>query len=194
MESTLNLAIIIGSVRKGRFGSTVATWFADQARQHGGYTVDVIDLLGLNFPDDMSTSPDVEDFATRIDTADAVVIVTPEYNHSFPGPLKTAIDSIKQPWKGKPVGFVAYGGMSGGLRAVEALRVVLAEIHATTVRDTVSFHAASSRFNEAGEPIDAEGTAAAATVLLDSLEWWGHALRTARNAVPYGTKASHVTA
>ncbi len=67
------------------------------------------------------------------------VVVTPEYNHSFPGPLKAAIDRHVTPWQAKPVGFVSYGGISGGLRAVEHLRQVFAELHAVTVRETVSF-------------------------------------------------------
>lgn len=85
----------------------------------------------------------------RIAAADAVLIVTPEYNHSFPGPLKTSIDSLRDEWKAKPVGFVSYGGIGGGLRAVEALRLVFAELHAVTVRDTVSFHNPWSRFEQA---------------------------------------------
>jgi NAD(P)H-dependent FMN reductase len=194
MDSRLKLEIIVGSVRTGRFGPTIAAWFEEQARQHGGYDVDTIDLATLTFPEDMSASPVVDEFARRIDAADAVVIITPEYNHAYPGPLKTAIDSIKQPWFGKPVGLVAYGGMSGGLRAVEGLRVVLAELHAMTIRDTVSFHLARSRFDQDGSPVDPEGTSAAATVLLDSLEWWAHALRNARRSVPYGTKVAFATA
>ena len=194
MAGQLKLEIVVGSVRQGRFGPVVASWITEQARQHGGFDIEVIDLADLTFPGDMAPSPDVDAFAARIEAADAVVIVTPEYNHAYPGPLKTAIDSIKQPWFGKPVGLVAYGGMSGGLRAVEGLRVVLAEIHAMTIRDTVSFHLARSRFDESGAPVDPDGTSAAATVMLDSLEWWGHALHNAREAVPYGTKVDLVTA
>lgn len=188
MDTRLKLEIIVGSVRNGRFGTTVAAWYTEQARLHGGFDVNVIDLVDFDFPDDMSSSPDVDTFARRIGEADAVVIVTPEYNHSYPGPLKTAIDSIKKPWAGKPVGLVSYGGMSGGLRAVEGLRLVLAEIHAMTTRETVSFHAAWNQFDASGAPVDPEGTGNAARVQLDQLEWWGHALHNARAAVPYGEK------
>jgi len=184
----LHLAIILGSVREGRFGPTVATWFAGQAEAHGAYTVDLIDLAGLDIPADMAASPVTDEFARRIEAADAVVVVTPEYNHSFPGPLKTAIDAIKAPWQAKPVGLVAYGGMSGGLRAAEALRVVFAEVHALTVRDTVSFHGARGQFDPNGEPVNPDGVNAAARVLLDQLEWWGRALREAKAVRPYGQK------
>ena len=114
-------------------------------------------------------------------------MVTPEYNHSFPGPLKHAIDSLGHQWQAKPVGFVSYGGLSGGLRAVEALRVVFAELHAVTIRETVSFHSAWARFHEHGAPRDPELVNAAAGALLDQLAWWACALRAARAARPYGT-------
>jgi NAD(P)H-dependent FMN reductase len=189
-SDSLRLAIITGSVRDSRFGPTVSAWFAAQARDHGAYDVDVIDLAAYQFPNSMVKTPDVEDFARRIDEADAVVVITPEYNHSFPGPLKTAIDALKAPWQAKPVGFVAYGGMSGGLRAVEALRIVFAELHATTIRDTVSFHRARNQFDAEGNPVDPEAVNAAARVVLDQLEWWGSALQQARAARPYGQKVA----
>jgi NAD(P)H-dependent FMN reductase len=184
----LHLAIILGSVREGRIGPTVGNWFAGQARQHGAWEVDLIDLAEYVIPGSMAAAADTDDFARRIDDADAVVVVTPEYNHSFPGPLKTAIDAFKAPWQAKPVGFVAYGGMSGGLRAVEALRVVFAEVHAVTVRDTVSIHAVRTQFDADGQPINPDGVNGAARVMLDLLEWWGLALRDAKAVRPYGQK------
>jgi NAD(P)H-dependent FMN reductase len=181
----LKLGIIIGSVREGRFGPTVANWFASQAEQHDGFEVDLIDLADFTFPQDLTTSPDVEAFASRIEAADAIVVVTPEYNHSYPGPLKTAIDALKAPWQAKPVALISYGGMSGGLRAVEPLRVVFAEVHAVTIRDTVSFHGARAQFDEFGQPLnDAVNTAA--RVVLNQLEWWALALRDAKAIRPYG--------
>ena len=112
-------------------------------------------------------------------------MVTPEYNHSFPASLKAAIDLVGPEWRATPVALVSYGGMSGGLRASEHLRQVFAELHATTVRDTVSFHGGWACFDEHGEPHDRTGTDAAATVLLDQLTWWGLALREARDRRPY---------
>ena len=83
------------------------------------------------------------------------------------------------------MGFVSYGGMSGGLRAVEALRPVFAELHAVTIRDTVSFHQAWLQFDGAGQPVRPEECNRAATTLLDQLSWWGRALRDARATSPY---------
>lgn len=176
-EDRFQLAVIVGSVRAGRFCPVVADWFVGQAKQRADVTVDVIDLAETPIPSGS--------FADRIGAADAIVVVTPEYNHSYPGPLKHAIDSVGRPWHAKPIGFVSYGGMSGGLRAVEPLRVVFAEMHAVTIRNTVSFHAAWNQFDEHGTPRAAADTTAAATALLDQLAWWARALRQARAAQPY---------
>ncbi len=184
--NTLRLAIIIGSTRQGRFGPTVARWFADRARLRHDMTIDVVDLAETRLPDALGDpTPDVTATSQRLHLADAFVIVTPEYNHSFPGPLKSAIDWFCPEWKAKPVGFVSYGGASGGLRAVEHLRHVFAELHAVTVRDTVSFHGAWARFDTDGRPHDPDRCNAAADSMLNQLAWWGHALRDARQARPY---------
>lgn len=174
----LGLAVIVGSVREGRFGPVVAEWFAGQAKQREDLSVEVIDLADTPIP---STS-----FTSRIGAADAFVVVTPEYNHGYPGPLKSAIDSVGREWRAKPVGFVAYGGLSGGLRAVEQLRAVFAELHTITIRETVSFHGARGQFDELGAPRNPGAVNTAATILLDQLVWWARTLQHARAAHPYG--------
>ncbi len=179
--SPIRIALVVGSTRPGRFGPTVAEWFASCAARHAGVTVELLDLAGIGVP-----SPA---FAERIGTADAFVVVTPEYNHSFPGPLKAAIDSVREEWSAKPVGFVSYGGVSGGLRAVEALRPVFAELHAMSIRETVSFASYWELFDEDGRLKDASGPGRAATALLEQLVWWASALRDARRARAYGTAA-----
>lgn len=183
-EEPLKLAVIIGSNREGRFGHVVARWFVGQARQRDDMELDVIDLAEVDLPAayPARTSPAVTAYAARIDRADAFVIVTPEYNHGYPAGLKQAIDLVHAEWRAKPVAFVSYGGISGGLRAVEQLRQVFPELHAMTVRDTVSFAMAHGAFDASGEPVDAEGCNAAATTMLNEIRWWGNALRAARRA------------
>jgi NAD(P)H-dependent FMN reductase len=179
----LALGVIVGSNRRGRFADTVAGWFVGEAERRSDITLDVIDLADVELParfEFRTQDPRVLAFLERIDRADAFVVVTPEYNHSYPAALKHAIDYGKEQWYRKVVGYVSYGGMSGGLRAVEHLRQVFAEVHATSVRETVSFHLARSRFDEHGRPVDPEGTALAAKVMLDDLVWWADALREAR--------------
>ncbi|WP_158893820.1 NADPH-dependent FMN reductase [Amycolatopsis anabasis] len=178
-DTHFQLAVIVGSVREGRFAPVVANWFTGQAARREDVRLDVIDLAETGIPGD--------GFGERIGAADAVVVITPEYNHGYPGPLKSAIDSLNPEWHAKPVGFVSYGGLSGGLRAVEQLRIVFAELHAVTIRETVSFHMAGAQFDRDGNPRDPEAVNAAAKALLDQLAWWAHAVREARLVRPYAS-------
>ncbi|MFC4126048.1 NADPH-dependent FMN reductase [Nocardia rhizosphaerae] len=184
----LRLAVVIGSTRRGRFGPTVADWFVGQAAPRDALTVDIVDVGQLELPHTFGApAPAAVAAATdTLATADAFVIVTPEYNHSYPGSLKNLIDSHHVEWQAKPVGFVSYGGISGGLRAVEHLRPVFAELHAVTVRDCVALPNPWGRFDEAGRLTDPGDAENAAALLLDQLTWWGEALRTARAVHPYG--------
>jgi NAD(P)H-dependent FMN reductase len=186
-ENRLRLAVIIGSTREGRFGHVVARWFVTQARQRDDMAVDLIDLAEIDLPAvyPRRASSAVDAFTEGLAWADCFVVVTPEYNHGYPASLKQAIDLAHSQWQAKPVAFVSYGGMAGGLRAVEQLRQVFAELHAVTMRDTVSFHMAQGKFDETGEPREPNGCNAAAKMMLDQLAWWAAALRTARAARPY---------
>jgi len=187
VDRALNLAIIIGSTREGRFGDTVGRWFAKEAAGHGGFTIDLIDLIDIKLPPthQRKPTPEVDAFRARLAAADAFVIVTPEYNHSYPASLKHAIDQGYVEWMAKPVGFVSYGGTVGGVRAIEHLRHVFAELHAATIRDYVCFLMARRQFDTDGNPIDREGPHNAAKIMLDRLAWWADALRNAREARPY---------
>jgi len=171
----LRVAVIVASTREGRFGPTVAAWFAGEACGRTELAVEIVDLA------------DEDSVTKQLGAADAFVVVTPEYNHSYPAPLKAAIDARYGEWQARPVAFVSYGGLSGGLRAVEHLRTVFAELHAVTVRDTVSFHGGRQCFGVDGLPLDGVEPSAAAQRLLDRLEWWAHTLRDARERRPYAT-------
>jgi len=187
MEQNLRLAVIVGSTREGRFGPTVARWFAAQAETQPEFDVDVIDLVDADLPPVLAKHPNaaVAAYRERLDAADAFVVVTPEYNHGYPAPLKQAIDLAHPEWQAKPVAFVSYGGVSGGLRAVEQLRQVFNELHAVTIRDSVSFHNAWPLFDDDGWLREDNGADVAAKKLLDRLGWWARALRAARAAEPY---------
>ncbi|MGQ5634584.1 MULTISPECIES: NADPH-dependent FMN reductase [unclassified Streptomyces] len=193
-EAPLRVAVIVGSVREGRQGRAVADWFLATAAGDTGLDLDVIDLAGTELPlvlPEWGGTPSPEAVAAlrevspRLAAADAFVVVTPEYNHSFPASLKNFIDWHHAEWRAKPVGFVSYGGLGGGLRAVEQLRLVFAELHATTVRDSVSLHGPWSGLGEDGTPRDAAVCAGAAKGMLGQLGWWGRALRAARAERPY---------
>lgn len=188
MHEPIATSIIIGSTRPGRFGPRVAGWFGELAEDRPELKVDLIDLLDEELPPAWTRdhSPGLDRYLAKLDRAEAFVVVTPEYNHGYPAPLKQAIDLAQAQWRAKPVGFVSYGGRSGGLRAVEQLRQVFAEVHAVTVRDVVSLHSPWDLFDDDdGVRLDELGATAAAHVLLDRMIWWGRALRTARHDHPY---------
>ncbi|MFI7642089.1 NADPH-dependent FMN reductase [Nonomuraea sp. NPDC049400] len=195
MDSPLRVAVLLGSTRDGRFGLVVANWFRTHLDRRDDMTADLIDLVETPLPtvfpvlgEPPASEEHVELLAAvspRLAAADAFVIVTPEYNRSFPAPLKNAIDWHNREWNAKPVGFVAYGGFSAGLRAVEQLRLVMAELHAVTVRDAVGLQAPWAQIGHDGAAAS-PGADAAAKAMLDQLAWWGHTLREARAARPYG--------
>ena len=178
MDAPPRIAVIIGSTREGRAGDAVARWFLDHARRRGDIDLEVLDLAEFDFPSRYpeEATPQMTAFTAAIDRADGFVVVTPEYNRSFPASLKQAIDYAYDEWHAKPVGFVSYGCRSRGHYAVEALRVVFAELHTTAVRDEVAVDLLGTR----GERDDQ-----AVTTMLDQLGWWARALRGARAAHPY---------
>src|SRR5690606_31093099 len=140
MHHPLRLGLVYGSARPGRFCDTIAAWITERVDADGGFELDPIDPQAADNPA----------LVERIGRADAFIVATPEYNHSYTGPLKELIDAARGEWEAKPVAFVSYGGLSGGLRAVEHLRGVFAELHAVGIRDTVSFASAWEQFDAEG--------------------------------------------
>lgn len=192
-NTRLRLAVIIGSTRTGRFGPTVAGWFAGQAGKRADLDVDVIDLAQARLPEiladhDEPVPAPVAALAPRLAAADAFAVVTPEYNLSFPAPLKTAIDWYYEEWQAKPVTFVAYGRESGGLHAVAQLRQVFAELHAVAIRNIVSLPCYWELFAADGSwPKPSAGCNTTVKSTVDQLCWWALALREARAKRPYTT-------
>lgn len=190
-EEPLRIAVLIGSVRDGRFAPTVAGWFVGEARKRVDLDIDLIDLADVRLPVGLSGEPPLDvaepmaDLTARLEAADGFVLVVPEYNHSYPAVLKSAIDWNYTQWQAKPVGFVSYGGRAGGIRAVEHLRQVFCEMHAITIRDNISFHGGASQFGDDGRPLDADDAAMATEAMLDQLTWWSVSLREARAKRPY---------
>src|SRR6266571_3981000 len=133
---TLRIAIIIGSTRPGRNGEAVAKWVHEIAKMRSDAEFELVDIKDFNLPllDEPVPSimgqyskPHTKTWAAKIGSFDGYVFVTPEYNHGISGALKNAIDFLFGEWNNKAAGFVSYGG-GGGARAVEQLRLVLAEV------------------------------------------------------------------
>jgi NAD(P)H-dependent FMN reductase len=140
------LQIIVASTRPGRVGLPIGQWVRDRAIEHGGFDVELIDLAEVNLPFlDEPKHPRFggyvhqhsKDWSAKIAAGDAFVFVMPEYNHGYIAPLKNAIDFLYAEWQHKPVGFVSYGGVAAGTRAVQAIKPVLAVLKMTPAVESV---------------------------------------------------------
>ncbi|MEV0677435.1 NAD(P)H-dependent oxidoreductase [Actinosynnema sp. NPDC050436] len=177
----LHIAVIIGSTRQGRAGEAIGRWAAEVVGLRSDVECGVVDLADYEFPASYPDhpTPAMRRFVDRVAWADGFVVVTPEYNRSFPASLKQAIDYAYDEWHAKPAAFVSYGHRSEGVYAVEHLRTVFTELHVVTMRNGVGVNLLDD------EPLDSEHRHRAATTMLDQLTWWAAALRGARHAHPY---------
>jgi NAD(P)H-dependent FMN reductase len=193
MNQPVKTGLIYGSARQGRFCDTVARWTEKELGRSGKFSVEIIDPVAhsrtARHEAPAHESNGYRSIRAQLSEADAFVVVTPEYNHGYPAALKELIDSAGEEWYAKPVAFVSYGGVSGGLRAVEQLRQVFAELHVVSIRDSVSFQNAWQVFDAAGNPADPDRSSAQMSRMLAKLHWWAVALRTARDRSPYSTAA-----
>ena len=191
----LNLKMVIGSTRPGRAADRVIPWITTAAAEHGAFDVDILDLRDWQLPvfgETFATigdprhptfsAPEVRRWNDTISAGDAYVFITPEYNHSVPGVLKNAIDSVFATFafRNKPGACVAYsGGIGGGIRAIEHLAHIAIEAEMVPLRNNVVIPFVSAAFGDDGIPVD-DRTQAAAAIMLDDLAWWGAALQRAR--------------
>jgi NAD(P)H-dependent FMN reductase len=183
----LKIAIILGSTRPGRNGEAVSQWVYEIAKKRNDANFELLDIRDYNLPLlDEPIPPSMGQYskehtktwALKIESFDAYVFVTAEYNHGIPGALKNAIDFLYKEWNNKVAGFVSYGG-AGGVRSVEQLRLVMAELKVATVRAQVTLSLFTdfenfTKFNPASFQEKAVNT------MLDEVVAWGGALRTLR--------------
>ncbi len=143
---SLKLKIIIGSTRPGRKGPIVAEWVNEFAREFGKFEVELIDLAELDLPLlDEPNHPSMQNYqhdhtkrwSAIVDEADAFVFVTPEYDFFPPASLINAIQCVLKEWKYKPAAFVSYGGVSGGLRAMQELRLLFGNVGGVALSQSV---------------------------------------------------------
>jgi NAD(P)H-dependent FMN reductase len=183
----IKIAIVFGSTRPGRNGEAVAKWVHEVAQKRSDAAFQLVDIKDFNLPllDEpvppimgQYSKPHTKAWAATIEKFDAYVFVTPEYNHGISGALKNAIDFLFAEWNNKAAGFVSYGGASG-VRAVEQLRLVLAEVQMATVRLQVLLSMYSDFENFSIFKPDARKEASV-NEMLDQLVAWGSALKPLR--------------
>ncbi|MGH2893507.1 MAG: NADPH-dependent FMN reductase [Solirubrobacteraceae bacterium] len=172
------LLIIIASTRPGRIGLPVANWFVDQATAHGGFELELVDLYELDLPLlDKPNHPRLRQYTkdhTRawsetVDSADAVVFVTAEYNHSYTAALKNAIDYLHHEWRHKPLGFVSYGGVAAGTRAMQALKPVAISVALIPIVAAVNIPFVQQFLTDDGTIVGNDVMVEAAGAMLDEL-------------------------
>lgn len=184
-----NLMILIASTRPGRVGVPVAEWFRERAIQHGGFNVEVVDLAELNLPFlDEPHHPRLRQYehqhtkqwSALVERSDAFVFVMPEYNYGFSAPLKNAIDYLHHEWAKKPVGFVSYGGVAAGTRAVQMLKQVVTALKMVPLTEAVSIPFVRQFIDDEGRVQANETMNSAADQMLDEMERWHEALQSLR--------------
>jgi NAD(P)H-dependent FMN reductase len=185
----LRIGIIVGSTRPGRKADAVARWVHEIARQRNDAQFEVVDLHEYHLPlldDPVPPSAGrphpahAQEWADKVASLDAFVFVTPEYNHSTSGALKNAIDYLYTEWNNKAAGFVSYGS-AGGVRAVEHLRLIMAEVQVATVR-AQAWLSIFTDFENYSVLKPTEGKEKSVTAMLDQLVAWGRALKSVRTA------------
>lgn len=188
----MKLKIILSSIRDGRQGEKVASWVMDELAVNTQFESELLDLKDYQFPYYADSLPSsqlrmpyesklIQRWAEKIAEADAFLIITPEYNHSYPAVLKSALDVIYHEWNNKPVGFISYGGSANGSRSVEHLRLIAIELQMAAIREGIHIGLFSGEqiFDESGQMIVKSNNHKLGK-LLDSLAWWSDALKTAR--------------
>jgi NAD(P)H-dependent FMN reductase len=189
----LNIKVIVGSTREGRFSEKILPWLKSELDKTENISYEILDLRDWNIPflndpispvyvsDGNYPSEIVRNFSKKIKETDAFLIIAPEYNHGYTAVLKNAIDSVYAEWNKKAVGFVSYGSVGGG-RVVEQLRQVAIELQMAPIRNSVHIQAPWFLLDESGklkaEALD--GYNQSLTNTLEQLKWWGNALKEAR--------------
>ncbi len=185
------LLVVIATTRPGRVGGPVGRWFTARARDVGAFEVEVVDLadLALPFYDEPHhprlrryTRDHTRRWSARVDAADAFVFVTAEYNHAYPATLKNALDFLHHEWRDKPLGFVSYGGVAAGTRAVVALEPVATALRLRPVAEAVNLPFVTALLGEDGELHPNDVSEQAARAMLDELARTEAALRPLRAA------------
>jgi NAD(P)H-dependent FMN reductase len=182
------LKVIIASTRPGRVGLPVSQWFVEVAKKAGTFNVEVLDLAEINLPffdepnhpaQQMYTKDHTKKWSAQIDSADAFVVVIPEYNFTMPATLLNAFDYLYKEWNYKAVGFVSYGGISGGTRSVQTAKLFMTTFKMMPIYEAVTIPSISQHIKE-GKFEATENNEKSAVALLAELAKWTGALQTLR--------------
>ncbi len=186
----IKIQVIIGSTRQNRSGHIPAQWIFSELQKQKNVDAELIDLRDYQLPFfDEPVSPSTSGgkytnniatkWAKKVSEGDGFIIVTPEYNHGYPAILKNALDYVYKEWNNKPVAFVSYGGISGGIRSVEQLREVVIELGLIPTKTGVHIPFFRKLIDDKGN-FNAEHLQKNADTLLKELLFFAELLKTAR--------------
>lgn len=177
--SELNLLVVVASTRPGRIGPSVAQWFVDAAKEHGGFQVTVADLAEENLPFlDEPHHPRMRNYqhdhtkrwSEKVAAADAIVFVIPEYNYAIGASLKNALDYLHHEWNYKPASVVSYGGVAAGVRSAMALHDVAYALKLFMVPEAVNIPFVRNFLGDDGQIHPNDVMTGAAATMLDELK------------------------
>ena len=186
---TLKLHVIACSTRPGRVGISVARWFEGFARAHGGFDVELVDLVDFNLPIyDEPKHPAFQDYqhdhtrawSRSVAAADAYAFVLPEYNFGPPPSFFNAVDYVLKEWAYKPAGIVSYGGVSGGLRAAQGTKPLLTGVRVMPIPEGVAVPMVGGHLDDEKRFASNELIDKSAKTMLDELVRWAEALKPMR--------------
>ena len=182
MDIKLFIPVILGSGREGRHSENAAKFVFEEAKEYGKFETQLIDVrdFGLQRTDNSGTLEKAKTFSEVMKRADGLIVVSPEYNHGYPGELKMTLDQLYGEYNRKPIGICGVGGGAGGARMVEQLRLVAIELQMVPIRNAVYFSNVWSLFDEQGNIKDAETYRKQLKVFFDELVWYAKALKKAR--------------
>jgi NAD(P)H-dependent FMN reductase len=186
------LEIIVASTRPGRVGLPIGQWVEKEAVAHGGFSeVELVDLAEVNLPfmDEPNhprlrqyTHQHTLDWSAKVAEADAFVFVMPEYNSGINAPLKNALDYLNHEWHYKPLGLVSYGGVSGGVRAAQMVKQVVATLRMTPILEAVVIPFVAQHFDEEENFVPNDVMTSSAKAMFDELVRVAEALRPLRES------------
>ena len=181
----IKIGIILGSTREGRVCPQVGQWVLKVAEERKNADFEIVDLAEFDLPffgtgSESENQQKIDAWKKKIAALDGYIFIVPEYNHSITGVLKNALDSAYEEWNDKVAGIVSYGA-TGGTRAAEHLRGILAELAIATVRSNPAFSIFTD-FTDSKEFQPADLHLDVVQRMLDQVLSWGRALKTVRNS------------
>lgn len=194
--------IIVGSTRPGRLAGPIAQWVFEQTAADGRFDVELVDIAEYGLPvlDERHhpvlgryENEHTRRWAAKIQEADAFIFVSPEYNYGPSAALLNAFDYLGREWMYAPVAFVSYGGIAGGLRAVQVMKQIVTTVRMMPVPDGVALPLVMQNF-ESGEFVPPPSAQGAVAPMLTELLRWTQALGPLRaqgppSALPPGPPA-----